>query len=118
MKTRAVSNRPRHRRLVLERLESRVVLDGNVNAFLSNGNLHIIGDWADNQILITQSSMRSFTISSRDGSTTINGQMGGRTFTGVNKDLDVTLIVGSDIVEIAGTAADAVTISNRLNINA
>src|SRR5262245_44937051 len=118
MKTRAVSNRPRQRCLGLEQLESRVVLDGNVGAFVSGGNLHILGDSADNQIMISQSSLRSFTVSSRDGTTTINGQTGDRTFTGVRNGLNVNLGDGNNLVEIAGASGNAVTVSRRLNINA
>lgn len=116
MTTRRRHTRPGHRHLAMERLESRMVLDGNVRAFLSGGNLQVIGDSGDNQITITQSSLRSFTISSRDGSTTINGQSGDQTFTRVRKDLNINLGNGADVVEINGTADDAVTVGNRLNI--
>src|SRR6478672_9935329 len=109
MTTRHRHTRPGHRHLAMERLESRMVLDGNVRAFLSGGNLQVIGDSGDNQITITQSSLRSFTISSRDGSTTINGQSGDQTFTRVRKDLNINLGNGADVVEINGTADDAVT---------
>ena len=76
MNARSPKARQRHRTLALEPLESRVVLDGNVRAFISGGNLRIIGDSAGNEIVIEQSRMRSFRISSRDGSTTINGRSG------------------------------------------
>src|SRR5262245_3066067 len=112
-----MKNQPRERRLGMERLESRVVLDGSVRATLSGGNLKITGDSAGNEILIEQHTMRSFIVSSRDGSTKINGQSGPLTFNGVKKDLTIALGGGNDVVEILGTAADAVTVSNRLNIN-
>jgi hypothetical protein len=103
--------------LSLERLESRVVLDGNVRAFVSGGNLHLNGDSKGNEILIEQSSLQSFTVNSRDGTTTINGQAGPLTFSRVKHNLDIALGRGSDVVEIAGTAADAVTVSGRLFID-
>ena len=63
------ARRPRSRRalrpLAMERLESRMVLDGNVRAFLSGGNLQVVGDSRDNEITITQSSLHAFTVSSR-----------------------------------------------------
>src|SRR5262245_51001542 len=43
MKTRKAIGHRRNRPLGLEQLESRVVLDGNVNAFMSGGSLHING---------------------------------------------------------------------------
>src|SRR5436190_13177939 len=117
MKRRTTTRSPRHRNLSLERLESRVVLDGNVRAFVSGGNLHLNGDSRGNEILIEQSSLQSFTVSSRDGTTTINGQAGPLTFSPVKHNLDIALGRGSDVVEIAGTAADAVTVSGRLFID-
>jgi hypothetical protein len=54
MKRRTTTRSPRHRNLSLERLESRVVLDGNVRAFVSGGNLHLNGDSQGNEILIEQ----------------------------------------------------------------
>jgi VCBS repeat-containing protein len=109
--------RPRFRSLGLERLESRVVLDGGVRAFVSGGNLRIVGDVQANEIQIEQSSMRSFRVSSRDGTTRINGQTDSQTFFGVRGDVDISLGRGNDVVEITGTAADAVTVSDRLIIN-
>ena len=49
------------------------VLDGNVRAFMSGGSLILQGDAQANEILIEQTAPRQFTVSSRDGSTTING---------------------------------------------
>ena len=54
MKARARRVQSRQRTLGLEQLESRMVLDGNVQAFISGGSLDIRGDAADNQILIEQ----------------------------------------------------------------
>src|SRR5262245_64453517 len=84
-------NRQQNRKLGLERLESREVLAGNVHAFVSGGNLHIDGDSQANEILIEQSAPKSFTISSRDGTTTINGQAGPLTFNGVRKNVQINL---------------------------
>jgi VCBS repeat-containing protein len=117
MKSRRTINRCRHRSLMLEPLESRVVLDGNVHAFMRGGTLHVEGDSAANQITIEQSSMHSLTISSRDGSTTINGQADARTFGGIRHDVHISMGSGDDVVEITGTADDAVTISDRLFID-
>src|SRR5439155_18107652 len=117
MKTRRAPATRHHRRLGLEQLESRVVLDGNVNAFVSGGTLHLNSGSADSQITITQTAAHSFTVSSRDGTTTINGQTSDQTFTGVRKDMDINLGNGDDVVEIDGSVFGAATINNRLNIN-
>lgn len=117
MSKRRSSKPSRHRNLGLEPLESRVVLDGNVRAFLAGNVLRIEGDSRDNEIIIRQSSLRSFTIESRDGSTTINRQAGPLRFNGARDDLNISLKGGSDVVEILGTAVDAVTVSDRLFIN-
>src|SRR5262245_58265847 len=95
MKSRSSRRPVPERKLVVEPLESRIVLDGNVRAFVSGGSLHLQGDFHDNQILIEQSRSRSFTVSSRDGSTLINGQAGPLTFTGVRKDLDISMGKGN-----------------------
>ena len=107
----------RNRSLCIEPLESRVVLDGNVRAFVSGGVLRLEGDFRHNEIIIEQSSLRSFRISSRDGTTLINGQPNPRTFFGVGNDLNVSLGSGNDVVKILGTSEDAVTVSDRLVIN-
>src|SRR5829696_2571269 len=117
MKKRKPAHSPRHRSLFLEPLESRMVLDGSVRAFIAGGTLFLQGDGQDNEILIEQTALRQFIVSSRDGSTRINGQTGPRTFTRVGNNLDISLGRGNDVVEILGSSADAVTVSNRLNID-
>src|SRR4051812_2408864 len=78
------------RRLSVEQLESRIVLTGNVQASVKGGSLNIRGDSADNEITITYDA-NVFTIASRDGSTTINGQAGPVDFTHVKKDLNIAM---------------------------
>src|SRR5262245_15863001 len=116
MKKRQSSRPARHRPLFVEPLESRVVLAGNVRAFVSGGTLFLQGDSRNNEILIEQTQQRQFIVSSRDGSTTINGQAA-RTFTRVRDDLNISLRSGADVVEIVGSSADAVTVADRLFIN-
>ncbi len=107
----------RNRGLQVEQLEPRIVLDGGVRAFVSGGTLFIQGDSAANEIVVEQSKLRSFRVSSGDGTTLINGQANPRSFFGVSKDLNISLGRGNDVVEIVGTADDAVTVSNRLFVN-
>src|SRR5438093_9588622 len=96
-----------NRRLGLELLESRRVLAGNVHAFVSGGNLHLDGDSQANEILIEQSAPKSFTITSRDGTTTINGQAGPLTFNRVSKNVFITLKGGDDVAELDGADGGA-----------
>jgi VCBS repeat-containing protein len=107
---------PRSCSLRLENLESRLALDGSVQAFVSGGSLQITGDAADNEILIEQHASRSFIVSSRDGTTQINGQSGPVTFTGVRNDLNISLADGNDVAELVGTEVDPLWVVNRLSI--
>jgi len=92
------------------------MLDGNVSAFVSGGSLHLKGDSAANEITIEQFASRTFTVSSRDGSTTINGQAGPLTFTRVGKDLNISLNGGDDIVELTADDSDPLWVVNKLDI--
>jgi VCBS repeat-containing protein len=118
MNRRAKCVQPRKRALFLERLETRQVLDGNVNVFLSGGSLDIRGDAGDNQITIEQHSPHSFVVSSRDGTTTINGQTDPQTFFGVTKDVDILMGQGNNIVDLDGADGGPISISRQLNIGA
>src|SRR6478672_3540488 len=106
-----------NRRLGLELLESRRVLAGNVHAFVSGGNLHIEGDRQSNEILIEQSAPKSFTITSRDGTTTINGQAGPRTFNGIGKNVFIALNSGNDVAELDGAAGGALVVKSGLFVD-
>jgi VCBS repeat-containing protein len=110
-------SRRHSRSLRLERLESRVVLDGNVHAFVSGGSLHLDGDSHNNEITIEQFAPKNFTVSSRDGTTTINGQAGPLTFSRVSKNLFVTLKGGSDVAELDGGAGSALVVRNGLFVD-
>jgi VCBS repeat-containing protein len=109
------THRLRERFLKFEPLESRAMLAGNITAFVSGGTLHLRGDSEDNEITIEQSASRSFTVSSRDGSTTINGQSE-VTFTRVRKDLNISMGNGDDVVELLGSEDDPLWVVNRLRV--
>ncbi len=110
------SNRLRERFLKFEPLESRAMLAGNVQAFVSGGTLFLRGDSDDNEITIEQSASRTFTVSSRDGSTTINGESE-LTFTRVRKDVNIAMGSGDDVVELLGSEDDPLWVVNRLRVN-
>ena len=70
---------------------------------------------AGNEITITQSASNSFTISSRDGATTINGQSADVTLN-ARHNVIISMGSGDDVVDFDGTAG-AMTIHGRLTAN-
>jgi len=110
-------NRRQNRQLSLEQLESRRVLAGNIHAFVSGGSLHLDGDSQANEILIEQFGPKSFTISSRDGTTTINHQAGPLTFNRVSNHVFVNLKGGNDVAELDGADGGALVVKNGLFVD-
>ncbi len=94
----------RHSQLV-EQLENRMLLSGNVTALLQSGNLLVRGDGGDNQIVISRRS---------DGTTRITG----RDATTVNGHVAVTLgkITHDVTVKMQQGGADRIVVSGRLSI--
>ncbi|HLJ96080.1 MAG TPA: hypothetical protein VKU02_23090, partial [Gemmataceae bacterium] len=111
------------RRLLVERLEDRTVLSGNVTAALdpSSGMLTIIGDNNDNAIAITEGTDGTATVTG-EAATTVNGASSAdfNNITGIN----IQFQDGSDSVDIesavlpgaiaitAGIGNDTVTLNN------
>jgi VCBS repeat-containing protein len=85
-----------------------------VHAFVSHHNLHLDGDSSANQLTIEQSAAGSFTITSRDGTTTINGQAGPLTFSGVRNNVLINMAGGDDVADLAGTSSSELMIGGRL----
>jgi len=102
------------RRFLVEDLEPRCLLAGNVNVFVSGGTLFVQGDNADNAVLIQQEGEGVYSVTPLDfadleltnegfdaGPTTINGdeetvQGEPLIFTGVKNDINVDLRGGND----------------------
>ena len=77
-------------RWALERLEDRTLLSGNVTATVTSaGNLQVVGDFKDNQIVIQSTPSGALQVSSLDGTTTINGGSSPFSTTAVTGDVDV-----------------------------
>ena len=93
---------PAKRRLVLEPLERRMLLSGNVTVLVSGVDLIVTGDGDDNNIRISQDGLLytdQFELSSPDG-TTINGGVGPRVFDGIFGNIIINMGGGSEVVEI------------------
>ncbi len=91
-------------RWALEHLEERTLLSGNVTAIVtSGGNLQVVGDAKDNQIVIQSTSTGALQVSSLDGTTTINGGSTPFTTSGVTGDVDVFMKLGADVVNVGAT---------------
>ncbi|MGH7180325.1 MAG: hypothetical protein ACREJC_23300, partial [Tepidisphaeraceae bacterium] len=85
----------------VEALERRVMMDGNVTALLSGGDLTVRGDRDDNDIIMTRRNDGRIRIAGREG-TTVNGH----SFVDLSAPSDDVLIQmqqgGEDFVEIQG----------------
>lgn len=99
-------------------LESRLVLDGNVSIGFRRGVLSIVGDAAANQISIASDASGHVTVTSTDGITTLNNDVGPLTFSGVTNGLSVNMGGGDDGVDITGVRSQkdvAINLGNGNN---
>jgi len=80
---------------MFEQLEPRLLLDGNVQVWEANGDLHVRGDAGNNWIEITPGPFpHHYEVSSLDGTTTINGAAGPATIVDVTDDFDLDFTRG------------------------
>ncbi|QVL33192.1 tandem-95 repeat protein [Telmatocola sphagniphila] len=86
----------------LEPLESRTVLSGNVTALVLGNSLDVLGDSGNNFISIQGTAPNTVSINSTDGSTTINGQSGPVTLSGIKAGVFIILGNGDNNLEISG----------------
>ena len=96
---------PAGRRLVLEPLERRMLLSGNVTVFVSGVDLIIQGDAGDNSVSVTQDSLEfadQFQVTGLDG-TTINNGVDPHIFQGVFGDVQFAMGDGDDSVQVEGS---------------
>jgi hypothetical protein len=98
------ARKPLTKSLRFERLETRTLLAGNVLATLDDHTLTITGDAGDNNIVITQTAKKDFTISADDPAgadrTKING-LSSQSFSRV-KRIHVFMLGGVDKVTVHG----------------
>jgi hypothetical protein len=100
--------------LRVECLEDRLVPAGNVHAALLFGTLTLTGDPQANHIAISQPAFGELTITPESG-TTVNGQAGPVTFSGVSGDLNINLDKGPDEVDF--DLSQPISLPGNLNIN-
>jgi hypothetical protein len=105
--------------MLVEQLERRSMLAGNVNVFEAGGNLFVRGDNSDNLILIQQIDDGVYQVTGFDfidselsdppfsvGPTSINGRFETQTFDGITGDINVDLRKGDDGLGIGNTAEE------------
>ena len=97
------------RRLDVESLEQRELLAGDVTAFVSRGDLVVLGDNDSNNLTITEVG-GTFTLTGIG--TTINGMAAAQNFPGVTDDVRIYLRNGEDAVTL-----DDVDVPDDLLIN-
>lgn len=102
--------------LMLESLEERTVLAGNVFALAAGGYLTLLGDSGDNQISVTRSGTSSVQVTALDGTTTINGQTT-QTFNNVTQGVFALLGNGNDVLELRGSTTALLQMSGITSIN-
>ena len=81
---------------MFEGLESRLLLAGGVSAFVSAGSLYVIGDWFDNDVVVTGVTANEIQVASGADATTINGEAGPLTFSGITADVILAMGDGND----------------------
>jgi len=87
------------RPVMFEQLEPRLLLDGNVDVWAANGDLHVRGDAADNDITIKPKFgpfPLAYEVESPSGTTTINGAAGPVTIHDVTDDFNLDFTRGGD----------------------
>src|SRR5258708_37640092 len=89
----------------VEAFESRLLLDGDVSALLSGGDLVIRGDAQDNQIVITQLAAGTIRIAGLE-QTTVNGQ----------PSVDVQKFSGNLLIQMQQRGDDNVAIMGPFNV--
>jgi VCBS repeat-containing protein len=110
-------NRPRPDRLGFEQLEDRSLLAGNVAAFFSGSMLVIRGDAAGNQVLVERTSASQVTLSSLDGTTTINGSAGPVVLNGFTSSFSLAAGDGDDHFRVSGVGNGSFVVPGVAQIN-
>lgn len=118
----------RRRAMIVESLEQRAMLAGNVSVSLSGGNLLVQGDKNDNIVLIEQVGDGQYAVTGFDaavsglsgfkaGPTRINGTANGTVvIAGVTGDVNVQLRQGNDIVGIGNSVDDLASLAEEAGI--
>src|SRR5687768_7651624 len=104
-------------RLGFEQLEDRALLAGNVTALITGGALRLIGESESKQVLIEQNGANGVTVSSLDGSTTINGSLEPVTLTGLRKGNHLAAGDGDDVFRFANQAGSQFDVNGMANLN-
>ena len=102
--------------LGFERLEDRALLAGNVAASISGGNLRIVGDSLDNQVLVERAGATQVRLTPL-GDTTVNGSSEPVTLGGFKKGISLNAGSGDDEFQFAGEADRKFHVFGNVNLN-
>jgi hypothetical protein len=105
----------RRRNLLVESLEGRAMLAGNVAVNPSGINLNIRGDNLDNQIGIVQLASGQYAVLGLNG-TTVNGSSDPFVRSGITGNIEVDLRGGNDVVGIGNDIDGLVDIASDLGV--
>lgn len=96
-------------RLSVERLEMRAVPAGNVTVTSSGGLLSVIGDSADNQVVVHHTAEKDVFVIGLNG-TTVNGVAGIWAGRGIPMTFLMDLGAGNDYTEVGGLLAGRIVV--------
>jgi VCBS repeat-containing protein len=102
--------------LAFERLEDRALLAGNVAASISGGNLRLVGDALDNQVLVERASRTQVRLTPL-GDTTVNGSDEPVTLGGFKKGISLNAGGGDDEFEFAGNETANFQVYGNVSLN-
>lgn len=119
----------RSARPIMESLEGRQLLSGDLTASVAGGHLVLLGDAEANEVVLTAgANAGEVVITSGASATTINGEDGPATLTGVTRGIVGWLRAGDDSLRIsgltvrgnirldAGAGADAITLDGDTSV--
>jgi hypothetical protein len=90
------------RKLICEQLQKREMMAGDVDVWVDNGDLKVVGDGQDNGVMISQVNHGVYRVQGLDqnGMTSINGYKW-LEFGGVTEDIEVDLAGGNDYLNVS-----------------
>jgi hypothetical protein len=104
----------------LETLENRSMMAGNVNAYMSGGDLYVVGDDAANYVRVLGQSNGTVTVVgdfTGGAYTKINGRLGGSANFRITDDVEVYLYGGNDAIEFGNSTGYSPKVADEAYIS-